>query len=74
MNFDVNPADEDEHAECRREIERLHDLAESAWGVIANAYGGDWELAQNRDWKPAAERWRDQWHDLMPKGKGEVEI
>ena len=42
---------------------------ELAWGLIANAYGGDWDSAPT-DWKEAAERWRDeQWHEalgLMP--------
>lgn len=36
------------------------DLTEEAWGIIANAYGGDWELASS-EWKTAAERWRDQY-------------
>ncbi len=31
---------------------------ELAWGLIANAHGGDWELA-TKEWKTAAERWRD---------------
>jgi len=46
-------------------IERLLSLAESAWGVIANAHGGDWDRAKNPDWKPAAERWRDEWHKAL---------
>jgi len=34
---------------------------ELAWGIIANAYGGDWDKA-SPDWKEAAEKWRDeQW-------------
>lgn len=32
---------------------------ELAWVLIANAHGGDWELA-NDEWKAAAERWRDE--------------
>ena len=31
-------------------------LAELAWGLIANAYGGDWGLAPTV-WREAAERW-----------------
>jgi hypothetical protein len=31
---------------------------EIAWGIIANAHGGDWEKA-TPEWKAAAERWRD---------------
>ena len=41
------------------------DLLEAAWGIIANAYGGDWDNAQNKDWKPAAERWRDNYHEWL---------
>ena len=37
------------------------DLLEAAWGIIANAYGGAWELAGS-DWRKAAERWRDEYH------------
>ena len=43
------------------------DLLEVAWGIIANAYGGDWDLAQNKDWKPAAEEWRDNYHKTLNK-------
>jgi len=43
------------------------DMLESAWGIIANAYGGDWDLAQNKDWKPAVIRWRDQYHSNLPE-------
>lgn len=43
------------------------DLAlETAWGIIANAYGGDWQLA-GTDWHEAAIRWRDKYHNnLVP--------
>lgn len=35
---------------------------ETAWGIIANAHGGDWSKAAP-EWKRAAERWRDEdWH------------
>lgn len=32
---------------------------EAAWGIIANAWGGDWTQAP-ADWREAAERWRDR--------------
>ena len=38
------------------------DLIEAAWGIIANAQGGDWDAATPK-WKQAAERWRDGYHD-----------
>ena len=38
------------------------DLLQIAWGIIANANGGDWDNAAP-EWKAAAERWRDKYHD-----------
>lgn len=35
-------------------------VAEEAWGIIANASGGDW-TKQSREWVTAAERWRDNY-------------
>ena len=35
------------------------DGIDTAWGLIANAYGGNWELASD-EWRDAAERWRDE--------------
>lgn len=43
------------------EIASLHGLAESAWGLIANANEGNWERA-TPEWRAAAERWRDAYH------------
>ncbi len=34
------------------------DLLEWAWGIIANAGGGNWEL-ESPEWREAASRWRD---------------
>ena len=39
-------------------IKGLRDREELAWGLIANAYGGNWDLAPGA-WRAAAERWRD---------------
>ena len=44
------------------------ELLELAWGVIANAYGGDWDQASD-GWRGAAERWRDNYHEWLP-GEG----
>jgi len=50
------------------EINRLRDDMETAWGIIANAYHGDWATAPC-EWKEVAERWRDEaWHRI----EGEV--
>ena len=40
-------------------------LIELAWGLIANAYGGNWDNASD-DWRGAAERWRNQWLAWLP--------
>jgi len=48
-------------------LAKLTDAMELAWGVIANAHGGDWENA-SPEWKQAAEKWRDeQWHPALEK-------
>ena len=39
------------------------DLLESAWGIIANAGGGDW-TTQTDDWQRAAARWREEYHSI----------
>jgi hypothetical protein len=41
----------------------LDDL-ETAWGIIANAYGGDWDSAPE-EWRAAAMRFRARWHELL---------
>jgi len=40
------------------------DLLEVALGIIANAYGGDWEAAAPT-WKRAAANWRDRYHAIL---------
>lgn len=48
-----------------RERDELRLSLELAWGLIANAYGGDWDLAPS-EWKEAATRWRDEhWHPAL---------
>lgn len=37
-----------------------NEAIELAWGVIANAHGGDWDKA-SPEWKEAAENWRDKY-------------
>ena len=45
-------------------------LLETAWGIIANAHGGDWDAASEASgWRAAAERWRDEYH-ASPFGRG----
>jgi hypothetical protein len=46
--------------------EHLHGL-EQAWGLIANAYNGNWDEAPP-EWRKAAQRWRDKiWHPALKK-------
>lgn len=51
----------------KAKIEQLDRLTMSAWGLIANAYEGNWDLASEASgWKEAAERWRDEFHTTLP--------
>lgn len=49
-------------AELSHEVGELLDLAEAAWGVIANA--GDWK-AQSAEWQEAAAKWRERYHGKL---------
>jgi hypothetical protein len=42
----------------------LWDMLEAAWGIIANAGGGDWKK-ETGVWQEAAARWREHWHKLL---------
>ena len=43
---------------------RISDL-EAAWGLISNAWNGNWEDAPV-EWQEAAKRWRDEaWHPAL---------
>lgn len=57
------------------EIERLRkeyfEMLDSAWGLIANAGGGNWDL-QTEEWRQAARRWRDKYLST-PASKEEKE-
>lgn len=45
----------------------LADALETAWGIIANVSGGDWDK-QSKEWQNAATRWRDEaWHAWLDK-------
>jgi hypothetical protein len=43
---------------------QLMDLLGIAWGIIANAGGGNWET-QPQEWRIAAMRWREQYHKAL---------
>ena len=46
------------------EVDRLRQSEERAWGLIANAFEGNWDKAPL--WAEAAERWRDKYHKHLP--------
>ena len=46
--------------EAAAEIERLRLSEELAWGLIANSYHSDWNLASD-EWQRSAARWRDKY-------------
>lgn len=48
------------------------DLTEAAWGIIANAGGGDW-TKETPEWQKAATRWRDAYHETLP-GSEQVDL
>lgn len=68
------------------EVKKLMDGMELAWGVIANAYDpvfregaeGGKNAVWAKDWKTAADRWRDEhWHPSLKRnctGEKEEEI
>ena len=41
-----------------------YEMLETAWGIIANAGGGNWGI-ESADWKAAAEKWRDAYHQHL---------
>jgi hypothetical protein len=44
--------------------DQMDDLLETAWGIIANAGGGNWDT-QSLEWQLAAARWRDRYHEAL---------
>ncbi len=53
------------------------DMLEAAWGIIADAGGGNWQT-QGDDWQLAAEKWRDGYDAVLgaytAHDPGEVEV
>lgn len=51
----------------KAENARLMDALETAWMLIANASGGDWDR-ERPEWVEAAKRWRDdEWHTALDR-------
>ena len=55
------------------EAKTVSDSEEMAWGIIANAYGGNWDLA-GEEWRTAAEKWRDDYHSRLSKAQPGDEV
>ena len=49
-------------ASVRNDDGECDELLDLAWGIIANASGGDWEK-ESADWQEAAAQWRDRYHE-----------
>jgi len=64
MDQMLNKALEDAEARLELDATELFDHLEWAWGIIANAYGGNWQNAP-KGWREAAESWRDKWTDIL---------
>jgi hypothetical protein len=47
-----------------REPSEERDMLEAAWGIIANAGGGNWDL-ETPEWREAAVKWREQYHAAL---------
>jgi hypothetical protein len=51
------------------EVAVLLDGMETAWGIIANAHGGDWSKGSPH-WVEVAKRWRDDhWHQALARNE-----
>jgi hypothetical protein len=59
-----------ELTDAKNKIEALHSAVDAAWGILANAFGGNWDQA-SPEWRQAAERWRDE-HILRRRPTGTV--
>ncbi len=49
------------------------DLLELAWGIIANAGGGDWEK-ESKEWQDAAIKWRDNYFATLKQVSREASL
>lgn len=50
--------------DVRAKLTRAYIALDLAWGLVANAGGGDWGK-ESRTWKEAAEAWRDEYWDVI---------
>jgi len=50
------------------ERDEMFDHLEMAWVLIANANGGNWDLASG-EWRTSAEKWRDRYHEFLRQAR-----
>jgi hypothetical protein len=51
------------------DAERVDHMLDTAWTIIANAHGGNWNDA-SAEWRAAAERWREAYHEWLDSPTG----
>jgi hypothetical protein len=54
-----------ERDRLREQITTMRSSIETAWAIIANASGGDWDK-QSAEWREAAHRWHDEAQPYTP--------
>jgi hypothetical protein len=57
----------------RERVEELEEVAELAWGIIANAGWGEW-TRESGEWQEAAARWRDRYHQHRHVANPETKV
>jgi len=55
------------------EVELVPNLLETAWNIIANAGGGDWDK-ETEEWQKAVYRWREDYFNWRKYGQDKTEI
>lgn len=60
--------DQDVLDTLNRRLDDQNDLLEFAWGIIANAGGGNWTL-ETLDWQSAADQFRTRYFRDYPRPK-----
>lgn len=46
----------------------MRDALDTAWGIIANAGGGDW-MKETQEWRTAATEWRNRVLPNLARGR-----
>jgi hypothetical protein len=57
----------DKISQSQTKLSKAEELLEMAWVIIANANDGNWDRAAT-SWVKAAEKWRDDYHNILKIG------